>query len=83
VLKSENYGQNWSWTVFPPALAGVTVIQTDSTSSETLHEYAIAGACVSTSTVSHSLLALRGPLTRGEMTSNGLFLSFQGRDQLV
>jgi hypothetical protein len=51
VLKSENFGQNWTWTAFPESLAAATVIQTDPTSSKTL--YAIAGHCVSTSTVSH------------------------------
>ena len=52
VLKSENFGQNWTWTAFPESLAAVTVIQTDPTSSKTL--YAIAGDCVSTSTVSRA-----------------------------
>ena len=50
VLKSTNFGMNWTWTAFPESLAAVTVIQTDPTSSKTL--YAIAGNCVSTSTVS-------------------------------
>ena len=50
VLKSENFGLNWTWTALPESLATTSVIQTDPTSSKTL--YAIAGSCVSTSTVS-------------------------------
>jgi len=47
VLKSESFGQNWTWTALPESLAAVAVIQTDPTSSKTL--YAIAPNCVATS----------------------------------
>jgi len=43
VLKSESFGQNWTWTALPESLAAVAVIQTDPTSSKTL--YAIAPNC--------------------------------------
>ena len=47
VLKSADFGQNWTWTAFPDFLQSVSLIQTDPTDSKTI--YAVAPACLSTS----------------------------------
>jgi hypothetical protein len=48
VLKSLNYGQNWTWTKFPDFLQSVSVLEVDPTDASVL--YAIAPKCLSTST---------------------------------
>jgi len=48
VLKSMNFGQNWTWTKFPAFLQDVSVMAVDPTNAATL--YAISSNCLSTST---------------------------------
>ena len=47
VLRSADFGRNWTWTVFPDHLAKVSLIQTDPTDAGTI--YAVAPGCLSTS----------------------------------
>jgi hypothetical protein len=47
VLRSNTFGSNWTWTLFPPFLQSVSLMQVDPTDPKTL--YAIAPDCLATS----------------------------------
>ena len=48
MLKSSNFGENWTWTQFPAHLSKVSVIAVNPTDASTI--YAVSDAGIATST---------------------------------